>query len=166
LLVLNSFQYVGDGLGNMSLANILGGGMHMNITDNTNLGLNYHAGSADSYDEYQLALHTQLFQNRLIIETNVGMMTSYDAANASSIVGEFDMYYKLTKDGQLQGHFYNHSNYNSNFNSASFDRRAPYTQGLGLSYSRSFNTLRDLFKKRNVIISGQPLMKPKKKENN
>jgi hypothetical protein len=166
LLVLNSFQYVGDGLGNMSLANILGGGMHMNITDNTNLGLNYHAGSADSYDEYQLALHTQLFQNRLIIETNVGMMTSYDAANASSIVGEFDMYYKLTKDGQLQGHFYNHSNYNSNFNSASFDRRAPYTQGLGLSYSRSFNTLRDLFKKRNVINSGQPLMKPKKKENN
>ena len=166
LLVLNSFQYIGDGLGNMSLANILGGGMHMNITDNTNLGLNYHAGSADSYDEYQLALHTQLFQNRLIIETNVGMMTSYDAANASSIVGEFDMYYKLTKDGQLQAHFYNHSNYNSNFNSASFDRRAPYTQGLGLSYSRSFNTLRDLFKKRNAINSSQPLMRPKKKENN
>jgi hypothetical protein len=166
LLVLNSFQYIGDGIGDMSLVNILGGGMHMNITDNTNLGLNYHAGSADSYDEYQLALHTQLFQNRLIIETNVGMMTSYDAANASSIVGEFDMYYKLTKDGQLQGHFYNHSNYNSNFNSASFDRRAPYTQGLGLSYSRSFNTLRDLFKKRNAVNSSQPLMRPKKKENN
>jgi len=164
LLVLNSFQYIGDGLGNMSLVNILGGGMRMNITDNTNLGLNYHAGSENSYDEYQVALHTQLFQNRLTIETNVGMMTSYDAANASSIVGEVDMYYKLTKDGQLQGHFYNHSNYNSNFNSASFDRRAPYTQGLGLSFSRSFNTLRDLFKKQNTINSGQPLMRPKKKE--
>jgi hypothetical protein len=113
-----------------------------------------------------VALRTQLFQNRLTIETNVGMMTSYDAANASSIVGEVDMYYKLTKDGRLQGHFYNHSNYNSNFNSASFDRRAPYTQGLGVSYSRSFNTLRDLFKKRNAINSSQPLIRPKKKENN
>ena len=166
LLVLNSFQYIGNGVGDMNIVNILGSGMQMNITDNTNLGLKYHAGSVNSYDEYQVALRTQLFQNRLTIETNVGMMTSYDAANASSIVGEVDMYYKLTKDGRLQGHFYNHSNYNSNFNSASFDRRAPYTQGLGLSYSRSFNTLRDLFKKRNAINSSQPLIRPKKKENN
>ena len=162
LLVLNSFQYIGNGVGDMSIFNILGGGMQMNITDNINLGLNYHAGDANSYDEYQVALRTQLFQNRLTIETNVGMMTSYDAANASSIVGEFDMYYKLTNDGRLQGHFYNHSNYNSNFNSASFDRRAPYTQGLGLSYGRSFNTLRDLLKKRSTINSSQPLIRPKK----
>ena len=166
LLVLNTFQYIGNGVGDMSIINILGSGMQMNITDNTNVGLKYHAGSVNSYDEYQVALRTQLFQNRLTIETNVGMMTSYDAANASSIVGEVDMYYKLTKDGRLQGHFYNHSNYNSNFNSASFDRRAPYTQGLGVSYSRSFNTLRDLFKKRNAINSSQPLIRPKKKENN
>ncbi len=166
LLVLNSFSYVGNGVSDVSIANILGGGMQMNITDNINVGLNYHAGSANSYDEYQVALRTQLFQNRLTIETNVGMMTSYDAANASNIVGEVDMYYKLTKDGRLQGHFYNHSNYNSNFNSASFDRRAPYTQGLGLSYSRSFTTLRDLFRKRNAFNSSQPLIGPKKKENN
>ena len=94
------------------------------------------------------------------------MMTSYDAANASSIVGEVDMYYKLSKDGRLQAHFYNHSNYNSNFNSAAFDRRSPYTQGLGLSFNRSFNTLRDLLKKQNTINSSQPLLNPKKKENN
>ena len=166
LLVLNSFQYIGSDAGDFSIYNILGTGMQVNITDNLNVGVSYHAGTANSYDEYQLALRTQLFQNRLTIETNVGMMTSYDAANASSIVGEFDMYYKLTKDGRLQAHFYNHSNYNSNFNSASFDRRAPYTQGLGLSYSRSFNTLRDLFKKRNTFNSSQPLIKPKKQENN
>ena len=166
LLVLNSFAYVGSGISDVSLANILGSGMQMNITDNLNLGVSYHAGDANSYDEYQLALRTQLFENRLTIETNVGMMTSYDAANASSIVGEVDMYYKLSQDGRLQAHFYNHSNYNSNFNSAAFDRRAPYTQGLGLSYSRSFNALRDLLKKQNTINSSQPLIRPKQKENN
>ena len=165
LLVLNTFSYVGAGTADLNIYNVLGAGMQMNITDNTNVGLKYHAGSVNSYDEYQVALRTQLFENRLTLETNVGMMTSYDAGNASSIVGEFDMYYKLTKDGRLQGHFYNHSNYNTNFNSAAFDRRAPYTQGLGLSYSRSFNTLRDLFKKR-PFNSSQPLIRPKKKENN
>ncbi len=169
LLVLNSFQYVGSGvsdIGDISIANILGGGMQMNITDNLNVGVSYHAGDANSYDEYQLALRTQLFENRLTIETNVGMMTSYDAANASSIVGEFDMYYKLSQDGRLQAHFYNHSNYNSNFNSAAFDRRSPYTQGLGLSYSRSFNALRDLLKKQSTINSSRPLIRPKQNESN
>ena len=166
LLVLNTFAYAGSGMSNLSLVNILGGGMQMNITDNINVGVSYHAGDANSYDEYQLALRTQFFENRLTIETNVGMMTSYDAGNASSIIGEVDMYYKLSKDGRLQAHFYNHSNYNSNFNSAAFDRRAPYTQGLGLSYNRSFNTLRDLLRKQNAINSSQPLLRPKKKENN
>ena len=167
LLVLNSFSYVGAGVADVNIYNVLGAGMQMNITDNINVGLNYHAGNANTFDEYQLALRTQFFENRLTIETNVGMMTSYNANNASSIVGEFDMYYKLTQDGRLQAHFYNHSNYNSNFNSLAFDRRSPYTQGLGLSYSRSFNTLRDLFRKRNTTInSSQPLLRPRKKENN
>jgi hypothetical protein len=167
LLVLNSFSYVGAGTANVNIYNVLGAGMQMNITDNINVGLNYHAGTANTFDEYQLALRTHFFENRLTIETNVGMMTSYNANNASSIVGEFDMYYKLTQDGRLQAHFYNHSNYNSNFNSLAFDRRSPYTQGLGLSYSRSFNTLRDLFKKRSTTInSSQPLLRPRKKENN
>ena len=165
LLILNSFAYAGSGFSSLSLTNLLGG-VQMNITDNINLGLSYHAGDANSYNEYQLALRTQFFENRLLIETNVGVMTSPDAANASSIVGEVDLYYKLSKDGRLQAHFYNHSNYNTNFNSAAFDRRSPYTQGLGLSYSRSFNTLRDLLKKQNATNSSQPLLKPTKKENN
>jgi hypothetical protein len=95
------------------------------------------------------------------------MMTANNpnASNASSLVGEFDMYYKLTQDGRLQAHFYNHSNYNSNFNSLAFDRRSPYTQGLGLSYSRSFDSFRNMFKKKTVLNS-QPMIRPKKEENN
>lgn len=163
LLVLNSFSYVGSGVGQFNLVNMLGGGLQMKITDNVDVGFKYHWGDAKSYDEYQLALRTQLFENRLSIETNVGMMSNVAANNASSIVGEFDLYYKLTKDGHLQAHFYNHSNYSTNFNSASFDRRAPYTQGLGLSYSRSFDTFRNLFKKK-TTYSKQPMIQPKKRE--
>ena len=112
-------------------------------------------------------MRTQLFENRLTIETNVGVMSSNNpsSGNASNIVGEFDMYYKLSKDGRLLGHFYNHSNYNSNFNSFAFDRRAPYTQGLGLSFSKSADTFPNLFKKRKTLGPGQPLIRPRKQEN-
>ncbi len=170
LLVLGNFAYVGGSGGSeLSLANIFGGAVRVDITDNLNLGLSYHSGNDDSYDEYQLAMRTQLFENKLTLETNLGMMTANNpnASNASSIVGEFDMYYKLTKDGRLQAHFYNHSNYNSNFNSMAFDRRSPYTQGLGLSYSRSFDSFGNLFKKK-TTYNAQPMIRPpkKKEENN
>ena len=146
------------------------GSMQVDITDNLNLGVSYHPGSSDTYDEYQFAMRTQLFKNRLTIETNLGVMSNNNTGegSASNIVGEFDMYYKLTEDGRLQAHFYNHSNYNSNFNSFTFDKRSPYTQGLGLTFSKSFDKFRNIFKRKTFPISNasQPLLiKPTKKEN-
>ena len=171
LLVLGQFAYAGGGGSGeaLNLTNVLMGSMQVDITDNINLGLSYHPGSEDTYDEYQIAMRTQLFENRLTIETNLGVMsnnTEMGEGSASNIVGEFDMYYKLTEDGRLQAHFYNHSNYNSNFNSFTFDKRSPYTQGLGLSYSKSFDKFRNAFKRRSFPTANQPLLiKPTKKEN-
>ena len=169
LLVLGRFAYAGGSASasqNLDLASIFSTQMQFDITKNLNLGFSYHYGNIDSFDEYQVALRTQLFEDRLTIETNVGLMSSNNASNASNIIGEFDLYYKLSKDGRLQGHFYNHSNYNTNFNSFAIDRRSPYTQGLGLSYSRSFRKFRDLFRKTYVPTSNQPLIAPRKQNNN
>ena len=171
LLVLGQFAYAGGGGAGeaLSLTNVLVGSMQVDITDNINLGISYHPGSEATYDEYQIAMRTQLFQDRLTIETNDGVMSNNTVSggrNASHIVGEFDMYYKLTEDGRLQAHFYNHSNYNSNFNSFTFDKRSPYTQGLGLSYSKSFDKFRNAFKRRSFTSPNQPLLiKPTRKEN-
>ena len=169
LLVLGKFAYAGSSAGaeqTMDLSNLFSTNFQFDITKNMNVGVSYHSGDLDSYDEYQLALRTELFENRLTIETNVGVMSSNSsgAENASNIVGEFDLFYKLSKDGRLQAHFYNHSNYNTNFNSFAIDRRAPYTQGLGLSYSRSFSTFRDLFRRQSKQ-SNQPLIRPRNQEN-
>ena len=169
LLVLGRFAYAGGSASasqNLDLGSIFSTQMQFDITKNLNLGFSYHYGNIDSFDEYQVALRTQLFEDRLTIETNVGLMSSNNANNASNIIGEFDLYYKLSKDGRLQGHFYNHSNYNTNFNSFAIDRRSPYTQGLGLSYSRSFRNFRDLFRKNYVPNSNQPLIVPKKQKTN
>ena len=171
LLVFGKFAYAGGSAGadqTMNLSNLFTPNMQVDITQHMNLGVSYHSGDIDSYDEYHVALRTELFENRLTIETNLGVMSSNnpDAGGTSNIVGEFDLYYKLSKDGRLQAHFYNHSNYNSNFNSFAIDRRAPYTQGLGLSYSRSFPTFRDLFRKRNKQLSQPFPVRPKNPENN
>ena len=162
LLVFGKFAYAGgsaDATQSMSLSNLFMTNYQFDIAKNLNLGVSYHSGDVDSYDEYNVALHTELFENRLTIETNLGVMSSNnpDAGGASNIVGEFDLYYKLSKDGRLQAHFYNHSNYNTNFNSFAIDRRAPYTQGLGLTYSRSFPTFHELFKRKSKKTS-QPLI--------
>ena len=171
LLVFGKFAYAGGSAGaeqTMNLSNLLSTSFQLDITKNLNVVASYHSGNQDSYDEYQVALRTELFENRLTIETNLGVVSSNnpnaDAASASNIVGEFDLYYKLSKDGRLQAHFYNHSNYNTNYNSFAIDRRAPYTQGLGLSYSRSFPTFRELFRKKSKPAN-QPLIRPKNNEN-
>ncbi len=169
LLLLGRFAYAGGSASasqNLDIGQLFSTKMQFDITKNLNLGFSYHYGNIDSFDEYQVALRTQLFEDRLTIETNVGLMSSNNASNVSNIVGEFDLYYKLSKDGRLQGHFYNHSNYNTNYNSFAIDRRAPYTQGLGLSYSKSFRKFIDLFKKPYVPTSNQPLIAPKKQKKN
>ena len=157
LLLLGNFSYAGmSSKGNMSssllssfTSQLLSGWMS-EISRDFNIGLRYHAADAKSNEEWQIELKTELFNNRLIIESNVGVVNNYAASSgkASNIVGEVDLYYKLSKDGRLMAHFYNHSNNNTNFSTFSFDRRSPYTQGLGISYSRSFDKFRDLFKKK------------------
>ena len=170
LLVFGKFAYAGGSAGaeqTVSLYNLLSTSFQVDITKNLNLVASYHSGNQNSYDEYQVALRTELFENRLTIETNFGVISSNSSNTeaASNIIGEFDLFYKLSKEGRLQAHFYNHSNYNTNYNSFAIDRRAPYTQGLGLSYSKSFPTFRDLFRKK-TNSTNQPLIKPKNKENN
>jgi hypothetical protein len=173
LLVLGTFSYAGNSSNNNPTnyfdalaSSLIFNNLSVNLADNVNIGLRYHSGSASAtYDEYQIAFRTELFDNRLTFETNVGMVSNSNE-NASNLIGEFDLYYKLTKDGRLQAHFYNHSNYNTNYSSFSFDRLAPYTQGLGLSYSRSFNRISDLWRKKKAFTPiGDPMInKPKGKD--
>ena len=170
LLLLGSFSYAGnssDG-GSTSLFDALTSnlmGLNLDLGNDWGLGVSYHSSAANAYDELQVALKTELFENRLIIETNFGVISDYstNSSNASNLIGEFDIHYKLSKDGRLMATFYNHSNYNSNFSSFSFDRLAPYTQGLGISYSKSFNTFHDLFKPKKTIVPQRPLINKQKK---
>lgn len=156
LLVLNSFSnsnnFASDfNSGSFSVLTAQLNNWLSQISRNFDIGFNYKPGDELTNDELQIALRTQLFNDYLTIESSLGYISnsSGSSSKASSIVGEVDVYVKLTRSGNLTAHFYNHSNNNTYFTNISYDRTAPYTQGLGISYSKSFDKFKDLFKRKN-----------------
>jgi hypothetical protein len=151
LLVLGSFS--ASNASNISLAssyysvmtNQLSN-MLSRLSDDFDIGINYKPGEQVSQEEFEVALSTQLLDDRLIIESQVGM--TYDRAeqNASNIVGDVDVGYKLTPDGRWILTAFNRSNVNT-WETQGLERVAPYTQGVGVAFRKDFNHISQLFKR-------------------
>lgn len=158
LLVLGSFSYTGASnisLGSSSI-NVLSNQLSSwlsQISKDFDVGLNYKPGDEITSNELEVALSTQLFNDRVIIEGNLGVIGSSAATqSASNIVGDVDVSLKITDDGRWRVKAYNHSNASSTDNVTSYDNYAPYTQGVGISYRKEFDRLADLFKSRKKKI--------------
>jgi hypothetical protein len=87
----------------------------------------------------ELALSTQIFDDRVTINGNIGNNSSLQTNNTSSVVGEIELFIKLIKSGKLQLKVYNRANTDITYDTA------PYKQGIGFSYRESFNTFYELF---------------------
>ncbi len=159
LLVLGSFSYAGGSTANLSssyinvISNQLSSWLSQ-ISKDFDVGLHYKPGDELSNEELEVALSTQLFNDRVTIDGNFGMISNTATTqNASNIVGDVDITVKITKDGRLRAKAFNHSNVNSYYYYSNFDNYAPYTQGIGLSYRQEFDSFGELFrrkKKRNT----------------
>ena len=116
------------------------------ISDDFDIGLNYTQGDEAVSDELEVALSTQLFNNRVSINTNLGLggskaSTSTDQ-NATKIVGDVEIEVKLSKKGALKAKVFNRTNQATDI---SYDQTM-YTQGMGILYRKEFNTFGELFK--------------------
>lgn len=113
------------------------------VTDKVNIGTNVKLDNTDNYNnmEVQVALSSQLLNNRLLINGNLGYRDNI--TNKTTFIGDFDLEYKLTKSGDWRIKGYNHSNDRYYYLKSSLT-----TQGLGLIYKKDFNNLYDLFRKR------------------
>lgn len=112
-----------------------------NISDDFDVGVNYRPGDEISKDELELALSTQLFNDKLSIDGNVGRNTP-NSQNPNNFVGDVNIDYKLTSDGKLRVKAFNRAN---NVNQAFAS--GPYTQGVGLFYREEFNSIGQLYKR-------------------
>ena len=121
------------------------------ISNNWDIGVNYQPGDEISRDQMEVALSTQLLNDRLIINGNVGTTGKYQ--QASELVGDFRVDWKLTPNGKLRLKFFNRNS----------DRliyeETRYIQGAGLFYREEFNSFRELL--RNIADN---LSSKKKKE--
>jgi len=159
LLILNRFTNpkglttadLNSGLGSTSselLSNQLDNWLAQ-ISKKFDIGVNYRPGNEISAQQVEFALGTQLFNDRLSIQSNLGVSGNNNAGGQASttktsdIVGDVDMEYKITNDGHLLLKGYNKSNTVDLLNS-----NAPYTQGIGVFYRREFDKWGDLFKKK------------------
>jgi hypothetical protein len=156
LLVINRFQPLVSGFGTRSEARSQQfSGIRSNagelltsqlshwlsqISDNFDIGVNYRASDSLSTSELEVALSTQILNDRMRINGNVNMGGQH--TNTSNFVGEFDLEYKITKTGRLRVKYYTKANDNITSYGTS-----PYKQGLGLFYRKEFNNFNELFKK-------------------
>lgn len=114
------------------------------ISNDFDIGVNYRPGDAISSDEVEVALSTQLLNDRIIFSGNLDVLgdevTRTPGGEASNIVGDFDLEFRVTDKVSLKA-----------FNRVNDDRivrPSLYTQGVGLIYRSEFNSIGDLFRKK------------------
>ena len=172
LLVFNSFSYGSK----ISGTGIITGQINdfiSQITNDIDININYKAGDDLTNEEMTVDLKKQLFDDRLSIETNFGVVIPSNnySTNSSNIIGDVNVDYKITKDGRLSAQAFNRSNYGSTYYQYTYYKMVPYTQGIGISYNRNFDNFRDLFKRRtnNMNLPSRPMIerpRPSGKQNN
>ena len=128
------------------------------ISDDFNLGFNYSPGDDISNEEIALALGTQLFNERLSLNSNFGVSRNNGAStanqNATNIIGDIRIEYKITPEGKVRLVMYNESN---DFRANTL-QQSPYTQGVGIIYREDFDSFDEFFEGfRNLLKgSGKP----------
>ena len=155
LMLFNTFSYGGATSGYTGFISNQLNDIISQFTNDIDINVNYKPGDDLSNEEMTVAMRKQLFDDRLTIETNFGVIipTSTYAPNSTNIVGDFNIDYKITKDGRLSGQVFNRSNYNTTYYQYTYYKMAPYTQGIGLTYSKNFDTFGDLFKRRTNTLN-------------
>jgi hypothetical protein len=123
-------------------------GMLSKFTKSVNVGFNYRPSSALSNEEIDVALSTQLFNDKLTVDGNLGVNNNTQQ-KTSTLIGDVNIDYRLTKDGKVHVKAFNRSN--DNFQIATLG--GLFTQGAGIYYRQEFNSMGDFFKR---MLSKQP----------
>jgi hypothetical protein len=119
------------------------------ISKDFDIGVNYRPGDQMSPQELELALSTQLFDNRVTIDGAVGMNTyNSTASQTTQVIGDVLVEVKITEDGRFRFKAFNRTNTGSD---VLFSMNSPYTQGVGIVFRKEFNGLKDLFKRNKKV---------------
>ena len=127
------------------------------ISNDVDIGVSYRPGDEITSDEIEVALSTQMFNNWVTLNSNVGY-GNYQTENVSNIIGDFDVEVKLNKKGTIRAKAYTHSN-----NDVFYDT-SPTTQGIGISFHEEFNTFGELLQRYWDKLTGKKKKEEKAKK--
>ena len=172
LLVINNFSApsataggsgnAGAGMAGVTASELLSNQLSnwlSQISNDFDIGVNYRPGDEISSDQVEVALSTQIFDDRVSIHTNVDVSDKSTHTNTNqrtnTIAGDFDVDVKLTDNGKFRLKAFNRYNYDQLY------KTAPYTQGVGFLYREDFNSFGELGRR----YFGGSKKKKKNKEN-
>jgi len=117
------------------------------VSDKVRIGTNIYSGNSGGVSDMEVALNisTQMFDDRLILKSNLGYRDNIYAN--TNFIGDFDAEYKLTRSGEFRLKGYSHYNDNSIY----YGRSGLTTQGLGIMFTKDFGLFPELFGKRNPL---------------
>ncbi|MBQ0085607.1 MAG: translocation/assembly module TamB domain-containing protein [Prevotella sp.] len=108
-----------------------------------NVGANISTGDEGWMNAiYEGTISGRMFNNRLLMNGQFGYRDNINAAN-TTFVGDFDIQYLLTPNGNLSVKAYNQSN------DRYFTKSSYQTQGISFVMKKDFRKFKDLFKKKN-----------------
>jgi hypothetical protein len=145
LLLTNNFFAQGSGVSTLS-----GVGQNTTYEMVSNQFSNWISQYFDNVDvgvmvgnQTELNVSTELLNDRMLVELNGSVQGEQGGTdNSNNFAGEFNIEYKINKDGSLRARVFNEAN---NYNPTNLNQ-APYTQGVGAFYRREFDTFGDLFR--------------------
>jgi len=130
------------------------------INQDFDIGVNYRPGTDLTSQELEVALSTQLLNDRVSINGNfdVGGTSQIEAEQTNNIMGDFEVDYKPWKSGKVHFKAFRRSNENYIYSETS-----PYTEGVGISYKEDFNSFGELIKKywKGIFAKKEEEIKPK-----
>ena len=175
LLVINNFYSVsGYGIGNMgavnsSIAGVTASELLSNqlsnwlsqISDDFDIGFSYRPGDQVSTQELEVALSTQLLNDRMIISGNLdvgGQETNPSSEQEGNpyIMGDFEVEYKITDNVSVLA--FNRSR------DELIAMTAPYKQGVGVSYRKEFDSLNQLLSRNKDALTNRKKKKKKSRK--
>lgn len=103
-------------------------------------GLNYQSSESGT-NIFDVAVSTQLFNSRVLVNGNVGNREYGNSSSRGEIVGDFDIEVKLDKPGEVRLKLFSHSaddytNFLDNLQ----------RNGIGVTYQKEFNTFKGLIR--------------------
>lgn len=117
-----------------------------NISNDFDVDFAYHPGSGLTAEQIEAAIKTQVLNDRLTIESRVGFggrAYAEDAQRTSNMVGDVVAEYRIDREGRFRIKAFNRYNEQSILYEG-----ADYTQGVGVFYRKEFNSLIDLFRRK------------------